>query len=231
MDSKAAIKLQHLSEENWQRFTEEFTYNTNAIEGSTVGNAEVRDILEKDKWPDKSKEDISETIGVADAVDFIRKTKEPFSISLIKELHRLVFKNSKPFAGRLRKIGVEVGIYDSLGNLIHRGAPSTQVPILLKKLVRWYESNEKRYPALLLAAVVHNQFENIHPFADGNGRVGRLLLINILLKHRMPPVNIELENRQEYYAALKSYEKDGDVRPTLDLLLKEYRRLRKELKR
>lgn len=47
----------------------------------------------------------------------------------------------------------------------------------------------------------------------------------------MPPVNIELENRQEYYAALKSYEKDGDVRPTLDLLLKEYRRLRKELKR
>jgi Fic family protein len=231
LDSKAAIKLQHLSEENWQKFTEIFTYNTNAIEGSAVEDSEVKDILENNKWPDRSKEDISETIGVAEAVDFIRKTKEHISISLIKELHRLAFKNSKPFAGKLREVGMEVGVYDSLGNLVHRGAASTQVLSLLKKLVEWYKSNEKHYPALLLAAVVHNQFENIHPFADGNGRVGRLLLINILLKHGMPPVNIELENRQEYYAALQNYEKDGNIRPTLNLLLKEYRKLRKALRR
>lgn len=231
LDSKVAIKLQHLSEENWQKFTEIFTYNTNAIEGSTVEDSEVKNILEKDKWPDRSKEDISETIGVAEAVDFIRKTKEHISISLIKELHRLVFKNSKPFAGKLRRIGVEVGVYDLLGNPVHKGASSTQVLPMLKKLVVWYKNNEKHYPTLLLAAVVHNQFENIHPFEDGNGRVGRLILINILLKHRMPPVNINLENRQEYYAALQSYEKDGNIRPTLNLLLKEYRKLRKELKR
>ena len=65
LDSKAAIKLQHLSEENWQKFTEIFTYNTNAIEGSAVEDSEVKDILENNKWPDRSKEDISETIGVA----------------------------------------------------------------------------------------------------------------------------------------------------------------------
>ncbi len=231
LDTKTAIKLQHLSEENWQKFTELFTYNTNAIEGSAVENFEVKDILEKGQWPDKSKEDISETIGVAEAVAFIRRTKEHISVSLIKEFHRLVFKNSKPFAGKLRKIGVEVGVYDSRGNLVHKGASSTQVLSLLKKLVGWYKSNEKHYPALLLAAIVHNQFENIHPFEDGNGRVGRLLLINILLKHGMPPVNIELANRQEYYEALQRYENDGDIRPTIDLLLKEYRKLRKELKR
>jgi Fic family protein len=79
--------------------------------------------------------------------------------------------------------------------------------------------------------VVHNQFENIHPFRDGNGRVGRLLLINILLKHKLPPVNIELKNRMEYYAALQNYENNGDIRPTLELILKEYKKLDSVLKR
>lgn len=61
---------------------------------------------------------------------------------------------------------------------------------------------------------------------DGNGRVGRLLLINILLKHKLPPVNIELRNRREYYAVLRRYEEDGKIRPTIEFLLKEYKRLK-----
>jgi len=82
-----------------------------------------------------------------------------------------------------------------------------------------------------LAAVVHNQFETIHPFADGNGRVGRLLLNNILLKHNKPPVNIELKNRQEYYAALRMYQNNEDIRPTIILILKEYKNLKKLINR
>ncbi len=225
------IRLLHLSEDDWQTFTELFTYNTNAIEGSKVEKGEVKDLLEKNKLPNKSREDISETFGVAEAVKYVRSTEDHLSIDLIKVLHWLVFKNSKPFAGQLRKKGVEVGIYDQFGNIVHRGATATQVPRLLKQLVEWYRKNKKRYPPLVLAAVVHNQFENIHPFQDGNGRVGRLLLINILLKHRLPPVNIELNIRGEYYASLQAYEKFGNIRPTLELLLKEYRKLRKELKR
>ena len=78
---------------------------------------------------------------------------------------------------------------------------------------------------------MHNQFENIHPFQDGNGRVGRLLLINILLKHGLPPLNIELKNRKEYYAALQAYEKERNIRPTIELMLKEYKRLKTSLKK
>ena len=230
LEAKAHIRIAHLSEEDWRKFTDAFTYDTNAIEGSTVDSKEVVEILEKDKWPDKPKGDISETYGVAKAIDFIRKTtKEHVSLPLILTLHGIVFENSKAFAGKFRARGVEVVVADRYGNVVHRGAPSTEVRRLLSELTRWYDKNQTRYPPLVLAAVVHNQFECIHPFQDGNGRVGRLLLNNSLLKHRMPPLNIELRNRSEYYAALQAYEKEHDLRPTVDLMLKEYRALKRLL--
>ncbi len=230
LTSDKKIGIIHLSEAGWQRFTEIFTYNTNAIEGSKVGKNEVKDLLEKNKLPEKSKEDIAETFGVAEAIKYIRGTKDHLSLDLIKTLHWLCFKNSKSFAGQFRRKGIEVGVYDSLGNIVHRGALSTKVLALLKELIKWYGKSKNRYPPLLLAAIVHNQFENIHPFEDGNGRVGRLLLVNILIKHGLPPVNIELELREEYYSALQAYGNKNDIRPTLELLLKEYRKLKRELK-
>ncbi len=229
LSASIVIKLSHLSEENWQRFTESFAYDTNAIEGSTVEKREVAKIIQKNEWPDKSKEEIWETLGVAEAVKYIRKTKEHISIALMKELHKIVFKNSKPFAGNLRKSGEEVAVVDGHRRIVHRGAISSTIIPLLKGLLEWYKDNLKNYPPLVLAAIVHNQFENIHPFLDGNGRVGRLLLNNILIKHGFPPVNIEFKNREEYYAALQDYENEGNIKPTLLLLLREYRSLLRRL--
>ncbi len=232
LTTKMKIRLAHLSEEDWKNFTEEFTYDTNAIEGSTVSKNEVRQVLADRQWPEKSKEEISETLGVAEAVKHVRKSREHLSLELIRELHRTVFKNSKPFAGQTRqRSGVEVSVVDSSGRVIHRGARASQVDSQLRRLVRWYSDNRGRYPPFVLAAVVHNQFETIHPFQDGNGRVGRLLLINVLIKHGLPPLNIELENRKEYYEALGEYQTSGNLRPTLNLMLKEYRRLKRTLKR
>ncbi len=232
LEARGELRVFHLSEQDWTRFKEAFTYDTNAIEGSRVEAKEVVEILEKQKWPrERTKEDISETYGVAEAVDYLRKTKEDVSLEFIRELHRIVFKNSKPFAGEFRAKGVEVVVQDAYGNVVHRGAPSIQVEKLLKQLVRWYKRNKKKYTPIVLAAVVHNQFESIHPFQDGNGRVGRLLLNNVLLKQGLPPVNIELRNRSEYYAALQADEKRGDIRPMLELILKEYRALRKMLRK
>lgn len=229
---KRSLRIRHLSEEEWKKFTEVFTYNTNAIEGSTIALREVKEILESDKWPgDKSKEDISETYGVAEAVDFIRATKEHISLELIKTLHRMVFHNSKEFAGKFRPRGVEVVIRDGYGRVVHVGAPAAKVEELLKRLTRWYNANKGRYPPLVTAVVAHNQFEVIHPFQDGNGRVGRLLLNNILLKHKYPPVNIGFNNRREYYDALQEYQNTGNIRPMVLLLLKEYRELKRMLKR
>ncbi len=232
LTTKVRVKLAHFGEDDWKTFTEEFTYHTNAIEGSTVSKREVRRVLADRGWPDKSREEIAETLGVAEAVRYLRKTKDPVSLELIKDLHRMVFRNSKPFAGETRqKSGVEVSVVDNLGGVIHAGAPAGQVDAMLSRLSRWYRENSEKYPPFVLAAVVHNQFETIHPFQDGNGRVGRLLLVNILLKHGLPPLNIELENRKEYYDALGAYQAKGDIRPTIELMLKEYRRLKAALRR
>ncbi|MBU3957818.1 MAG: Fic family protein, partial [Nanoarchaeota archaeon] len=135
---------------------------------------------------------------------------------------------SKHFAGEFRK--VEVAVVDSSGNVVHRGAPPDYVVRLLNELISWYSKNRKKYPPIILAAVVHNQFENIHPFQDGNGRVGRLLLNNILIKHNLPPVNIELINRKEYYNSLQEYENNGNLRPSIELILKEYKYMKKLIK-
>ncbi|MBI2653635.1 Fic family protein [Candidatus Woesearchaeota archaeon] len=224
LNIKTTIKVSHLSEKDWLDFAEKFTYNTNAIEGSRITYTQVKDIIEKQKWPKfSSKEEVSETYGVVDAVKFIRETKEHIPINLIKKIHGVVFRNSKPFSGEIRQKGIEVVVADRQGNVIHRGAPSEKLISLLKELVNWYNKNKDKYPPIVLAAVVHNQFEEIHPFQDGNGRVGRLLLNNILIKHNLPPVNIQLKNREEYYNALQEYHKSSNIKPMIDLILKEYK--------
>ena len=230
IESKYNFRVHHLSEEQWSRFAELFSYNTNAIEGSTLTQREVSELIEKNKVPDKSGRDIEEAKGVVEAVKFIRTAKEHISLDLIKRLHEIVFRGSKHFAGRFREAGVEVVIRDKSGEVVHRGAPSGMVLPLLKELIQWYNENRKAYPPVLLAAVVHNQFENIHPFQDGNGRVGRLLLNNILIKHSLPPVNIELTRRQEYYEALQAYQKEHNIRPMVEFIVGEYRRLAKQLR-
>ena len=231
LEVRTKFDIIHLNEDDWKNFIESFTYDTNAIEGSTINSREVKEILEEDQWPkNREKWEISETYGVSEAIKFIRKTEDHMSLDLMKTLHKIVFRNSKEFAGKFRPKGVEVAVISKSSGIIHKGAPSSLVRKLLKELVEWYYENKEKYPPLLLAAVVHNQFENIHPFQDGNERVGRLLMNNILLKHNLPPVNIELKNRREYYNTLKEYEKDGNIRPTVELILKEYKSLKKLIK-
>ena len=225
------LRISHLSEQQWAQFSELFAYNTNAIEGSELNSKEVKEILEEDKWPkDKSKHDIAEAYGVNEAIKYIREVKEELSREIIKNIHQVVFKNSKNYAGQFRKPGEEVVIKNRLGDIVHEGAPQSRVLYLLNELVEWYNKNRKKYPGLILAAVVHNQFENIHPFRDGNGRVGRILLNNILLKNNLPPINIDFRNRAEYYASLQAYQRTHDLRPTINLFVKEYKALKKMLR-
>jgi Fic family protein len=215
------VEILHLNKTlNWTDFTELFTYNTNAIEGSSLEYAGVRKIVEQQEIPCNADE--LEAQGVSEAVDFIRTSKEKFSVDLIKKLHLLCFRKTKPFAGELRK--VDVVIRDRLGCIVHRGAPYKQVKNLLENLVKWYRKHKHIYPPLLLAALVHDEFENIHPFQDGNGRVGRLLLNYVLLAHSYPPLNIRLGDRYTYYKVLQEFEMKNNIRPSLQFFISQYRK-------
>ncbi|MBI2147688.1 Fic family protein [Candidatus Woesearchaeota archaeon] len=214
------IEIKHLQALQWKQFTEDFTYNTNAIEGSTVALSEVKKLLERKEQPQNAEE--IETLNVAEAVEFIRNTKEKVTMDFMKHLHLICFKGTKHFAGKLRD--VEVVIRDGQGNIVHQGAPINMVRGLLEELCRWYDKHKKKYPPLLLAAVVHNQFEKIHPFQDGNGRVGRLLLNYVLLQHKYPPINIRLQDRGKYYGCLQEYDKKDDIKSTLKFLISQYKK-------
>lgn len=211
------INIFHLDSKDWVKFTQDFVYNTNAIEGSTILRDEVPKILKKSNLTDF--EEI-ETKGVANAVSFIRKTKEDLSLDLIKKLHKLCFDGSKSFAGKFRK--VEVVIRDAKGIIVHQGIDSNILFEALNDFIKWFDKNKTQFKPLVLAAIVHNQFEHIHPFRDGNGRVGRLLLNFILIKYNYPPINILLEDRSKYYKTLQEYSKFHNLKPTIEFLVDQY---------
>ncbi len=214
------IDVLHLQTLDWKKFTATFTYNTNAIEGSIVSLREVKSLINKKTKP--FNHDEIESLNVASAVDYIKKTKEKLSVKLIRKLHEICFKGTKTFAGEIRK--VRVGVVDKNGKVIHEGAPVDELLHLLEELCQWYNKHKRKYPPLLLSAFVHDQFENIHPFQDGNGRVGRLLMNYVLLRHKYPPINIRLKDRNRYYYCLQKFQKENDIKPTMRFLIGQYKK-------
>ena len=169
-----------------------------------------------------------ETKGLAKAIKFIRTSKQDLSLKLILKLHKLCFEGSKNFAGEFRD--VEVVIKNHQREVIHQGTLVDYLENELNEFIKWYKLNKNKFKPLILAAIIHNQFEKIHPFQDGDGRVGRLLLNFILIKNNYPPINILLKDRPEYYFTLQEYQKFDRLKPTLIFLIKQYKKTLKKLR-
>jgi Fic family protein len=214
------VEIVHLDVDGWKAFTEKFVFNTNAIEGSTVTPEEVHGLLRHGE--DVTNSDEMEALNVAKAVEFIQSTDEELSLELITRLHRICFEGSKSFAGKLRD--VEVVIRNAYGEIVHQGIPKEEIRNELEDMANWYRDNSDELKPLVLAALIHNQFEYIHPFEDGNGRVGRLLLNYVLLRHGYPPINILFEDRGRYYYCLQQYSKENKLEETLEFLVEQYRK-------
>jgi Fic family protein len=171
-----------------------FTYNTNAIEGSTITLEETRLILEDKIAPNKPLRDIRET--ESHAAIFLQMLKENREISeqLMLNWHKQVFDETKPdIAGKFRTYQVRVGPY--LAPDWHN------IQKLITQLI--ITTNESDCNPVELAGRAHYIFEKIHPFGDGNGRIGRLLMNQILWQNGYPMLIIEYKNRKSYYKALQ----------------------------
>ena len=220
---KEAIKELTLSE------LPEMVYNSNAIENSTLTLEDTEDILIRNQIrTDHEIREIYEAKNLASAIEYLMDNPEKeISVELILNLHKTLLTNIRDdIAGRFRsgREWVRVGT--------HIGANPEFVNGLMYELVENYNSDNGGY-FLDKIAYFHAEFENIHPFGDGNGRIGRMLTNEQLDMLGLPPIIIPNKSKfDEYYPALDEYTKTGKVDKLTELfasLLIEtlYRRITK----
>jgi fido (protein-threonine AMPylation protein) len=174
-----------------------FTYNTNAIEGSTINLEETRTILEDQIAPNKPLKDVRETEAHAKVFFEMLRTQEPVSNELLLKWHEEIFKETKPdLAGKYRSWSVRVGP--------HLAPDWQKIRALMDRLIVFV--NESTMNPVEVAVRAHYIFEKIHPFCDGNGRIGRLLMNFILWKNGYPMFITENTKKKAYYEALNKTE-------------------------
>ncbi len=194
-------------------FLVEYTYNSNAIEGNTLTLQETALVLEGLTIDQKPLKDHLEAVGHKDAFLYVQglvRDKVPFSEVIVKQIHTLVLMDRPEDRGIYRRIPVRImGAY-------HTPPDPIIVPELMEKLVKEFETS-KLHP-IEKAALFHLKFEGVHPFVDGNGRTGRLILNLFLMQNGYPPVNVKFADRKRYYDAFDSYYRDSDASAMVEMV-------------
>ncbi len=208
----------------YELFVSEFTYDSNAIEGSTLTLDETNQILFEGISPKgKPLVHVQEAKNHKEAYDFIIHNKrKKLDTKFLCELQRIVVKETRQNGiGELRNVNVRVGT--------HVASPFYSVPRKLTALVKWFNSNFNKHNPVVVSTYFHAMFEEIHPFVDGNGRSGRLLLNLMLQEKGFPPLIIFFEQRQAYYTALEKARIDKNLLPLIKLIKKCYEKMLKKL--
>jgi Fic family protein len=214
--------IRPLSSESVRRLSEDFmidyTYHSNAIEGSTLTLEETALVLKEGiTIGGKPLRHHLEAIGHRDAYCYIEdlvKNQTPVSEWTIKEIHSLVLMDRQSDRGTYRSVPVRVGAF-------HPCQPY-EVPIQMEQLMIDYNGEMQNLHIIERAAVFHLKFETIHPFIDGNGRVGRLLLNFELMKEGCPPINIKFSDRMKYYECFSHYRENSNNASQMTELVGSY---------
>lgn len=189
-------ELERLNED----FAIEYTYNSNAIEGNTLTLRETDMVLRGLTVDKKPLKEHLEAIGHKEAFDYISelvKENAELSESVIKQTHYLVLADKREDRGVYRRVPVRI-----MGAAHEPVQPYLIEPKLNELLHNYAESDEHIITKL---ARFHIEFEGIHPFIDGNGRTGRLLVNLELMKAGFPPIDIKFTDRAAYYNAFDEY--------------------------
>ena len=202
-------ELQRLHNE----FMVEYTYNSNAIEGNTLTLRETALVLEGVTIDKKPLKDHMEAVGHRDAFLYVQElvqNRVTFSETIVKQIHTLVLMDRPDDRGVYRRIPVRI-----MG-AFHEPPEPVMVPELMEKLTAEFD-NKKLHP-IESAALFHLKFEGIHPFVDGNGRTGRLILNLFLMQNGYPPVNVKFADRRRYYDCFDSYYRDDNAAPMVEMV-------------
>lgn len=201
-----------------ERFEIEMTYNSNAIEGNTLTLKETYWVISQGiTVKGKSLKDHLEAKNHKEALDFLyelveHKKSSTISEHLIKSLHSLVIQDiNKDIAGRYRNKDVFITGTD------HTPPEALDVPSKMEEFIVWARKNYRTMPVVDFAAIFHHKFVHIHPFEDGNGRTGRLLMNIFLIQYGFPMTIIQVHDRQKYYRALAMADADN-YRPLVNFI-------------
>jgi fic family protein len=199
LDSRRPLTAGEVARLN-EEFIVEYTYNSNAIEGNTLTLRETDLVLRGLTIDSKPMKDHMEAVGHKEAFDFVSelvKDNVPISEGIIKQIHYLVLADKREDRGVYRRVPVRI-----MGAQHEPVQPYLIKPKMEQLLYDFAASTEHIVTKL---ARFHIEFEGIHPFIDGNGRTGRLLVNLELMKSGFPPIDIKFTDRIAYYNAFDEY--------------------------
>ncbi|MCR4368805.1 MAG: Fic family protein [archaeon] len=183
----------------FDRFTVNFTYESNALEGNSLTLKDVAILISENRVPEnKDLREVYETKNSRKVVDLIMKKKFRATEKDIIKMHKILIKDMDIRPG-YKKVPNFL-----LGRNIET-TPPEKVEKEMKELFKWHKENKQMHP-LRLAALFHGKFEKIHPFEDGNGRVGRFMINTILVNNGYAPLIIRKSQRIAYLKSLGDFD-------------------------
>ncbi|MBU0957963.1 MAG: Fic family protein [Nanoarchaeota archaeon] len=188
----------------FDRFTANFTYESNALEGNSLTLKDVAIVMfENASIKNKDLREIYETRNSRKVIDLIIKNKFKISHENIIKIHKILTKD----------LDIQQG-YKKVPNVIIgrklKTTPPEKVHKEMNNLINWYNKNKEIIHPIKLVSIFHGRFEHIHPFEDGNGRVGRLLINLILMKNKYPPLIIRKSQRIKYINSLEHFDSNRE---------------------
>ncbi len=208
-DEVEACKLHHTSvfnrldqltkEEIFRNYVIEFAYNTASIEGNTINLEEARNLLDEGITPkNKTLREIYDLQNTEKVFSELlrKKLKDDFNHETIIKIHDKLLENIDNRKWyRTTDIRVIRSNFDA--------SPGKYVKTDMDLLLRWFNGNKEKIHPLVLAIIFHHKFEKIHPFMDGNGRTGRMIMNLILINNNLPPTIIHKKTRKEYLDVMR----------------------------
>ena len=204
-------------------FKYDFVYHCARIEDANVTEEMTQTIIDHGSTIDPTFPLTSQAIANLHqclfSVDSFLNDPHPLNLDMIKTIHFMIcnhaldisYNQKGEFAGQLRRHDYVVGIHDT-------GSDAAMVEPELNELIDEYNDASLSCSPLLKAAYFHCRFETIHPFCDGNGRTGRVILNMMLMRENYPPLIIYDYDKFAYYNALEQYESDDALEPMIQFL-------------
>lgn len=215
---KNFLRLDHLTKQDvLEGFLINFAVNSTSIEGNTITLKEAYNLFKENITPKKPLRDVYDLMNTKNVIEFLQEKKSEINSDLIINIHDMLLENIDNRKG-FRNHDIRIFGQPFKPSL------AIYVKADIGLLLNWYNENNNKIHPLALAAFFHHKFEKIHPFSDGNGRTGRVLLNYILSFSGYPPLIINRRFRKEYLKVMN--EADNALKNNLmSMDLKHYRGL------